>query len=181
MPCLLLLNETEGSLGADRGDRVMKLASEPQSDGLDLVLLYRVRAALRQKRYTPLRSLIVTIDNGVVMVHGRVPTFYLRQIAIECIKSVAGVTRVLDRIDVVPGDRLGKERLGDESETSGLLTEQLAASTVLTHGMRGAPRPLMRGPHEHSVGDELHATVLEEVYPSVTTTMSKEREHAITT
>lgn len=88
----------------------MKLASEPQSDGVDQVLLYRVRAALRQKRYTLLRSVIVTVDNGVVMVHGRVPTFYLRQIAIECIKSVAGVTRVLDRIDVVPGDRLGKER-----------------------------------------------------------------------
>lgn len=51
LPCLLLLNETEGSLGADRGDRVMKLASEPQSDGIDQVLLYRVRAALRQMGY----------------------------------------------------------------------------------------------------------------------------------
>lgn len=159
----------------------MKLASEPQSDGLDRDVLYRVRAALRQKGYMPLRSLIVTVDNGVVLVLGRVPTFYLRQIAIECIKSVAGVTRVLDRIDVVPGDRLGKERHGDESEISGLLTEQLAASTVLTQGTRGAPRTLIRGPHEHSVGDELHANVLEEVYPPETTTVSKEREHAITT
>lgn len=37
---------------------------------------------------------------GVVIVQGRVSTYYLRQVAVECIKHVPGVSRLEDHMEV---------------------------------------------------------------------------------
>ncbi len=55
---------------------------------------------LRQQGFDPLRTLVLSIEDGVVAVRGRVPSYHLRQIAVECIRRVAGVTRVVDQIVV---------------------------------------------------------------------------------
>ena len=60
-----------------------------------------VASALRQKGYPHHRALEITIDHGTVTVEGSVSTWYLRQIASECIKRVTGVVRVVDRIRVI--------------------------------------------------------------------------------
>jgi osmotically-inducible protein OsmY len=79
----------------------MELKKVPLSEEFDRDLLKRITNFLNQKGYVPLRSLEITVERGLVLVRGRVPTFYMRQIAIECIKRVAGVTQVVDLIDVV--------------------------------------------------------------------------------
>ena len=59
-----------------------------------------VVCALCRKGYPHHRTLKITTDQGTVTVQGTVPTYYLRQVAIECIKRVTGVVKVIDRIQV---------------------------------------------------------------------------------
>lgn len=66
-------------------------------------LLQRVKGFLHQRGYGPHRTLEISVERGVVVVQGLMPTFYLRQLAVECIKRVAGVTQVVDLIKVVDG------------------------------------------------------------------------------
>jgi len=48
-----------------------------------------------------LRGLNVTVRSGVVLLGGELPTFFLRQLALERARRVAGVRRLVDQI-VVP-------------------------------------------------------------------------------
>jgi len=47
------------------------------------------------------RSLTISVDGCAVTVEGVLPTWFMRQVALECIKRVAGVAEVIDRIQVV--------------------------------------------------------------------------------
>lgn len=78
----------------------MQFSNLSPSEEFDRDLLRRVKRFLHQKGYAPHRTMEISIEQGVVVVQGRVPTFYLRQIAVECIKHVAGVARVIDLIKV---------------------------------------------------------------------------------
>jgi len=111
----------------------MEFGNVPPSEGFDKDLLQRVTCFLHQQGHVPLQSLEITVDQGVVLVRGRVPTFYLRQVAIACIKHVAGVTRVVDLIEVVSGP--------DQRPTSGDAVEQEAsASSVQSRRRVGITR-----------------------------------------
>ena len=69
----------------------------------DRDLFQRVKSFLYQRGYGPHQALEIIAERGVVLVQGRVPTFYMRQIAVEWIKRVAGVAQVVDLIKVVNG------------------------------------------------------------------------------
>ena len=71
------------------------------SESLENSLRHKVVSTLHQKGYQQHRTLEITVDHGTVIVEGFVPTWYLRQIALECIKRVTGVTGVVDRIRVM--------------------------------------------------------------------------------
>jgi len=60
-----------------------------------------VLAALHQKGYPHFGTLEIGLEHGNVIVEGVLPTYYLRQVAMECIRSVSGVTSVIDRIRVM--------------------------------------------------------------------------------
>ncbi|MBL8817312.1 MAG: BON domain-containing protein [Planctomyces sp.] len=70
------------------------------SEPLPASLRLDVISALRKKGYSHLQTLNVHADRATVIVEGVLPTFHLRQIALECIKRVEGVSRVVDRIEV---------------------------------------------------------------------------------
>lgn len=91
----------------------------------DRGLLQRTRSLLYQRGYGPHRTLEISVERGVVLVQGRVPTFYLRLIAVEWTKRVAGVTQVIGRIEVVyvPGDCPVQECPADGPKSSTLSTE----------------------------------------------------------
>ncbi len=42
----------------------------------------------------------VLVEDGIVTLRGELPTFFLRQLAIERTRRVAGVRRLVDQIDV---------------------------------------------------------------------------------
>ncbi len=56
--------------------------------------------SLGQTGYVHHRSLKIRADEGIVFVEGILPTWFMRQVALECIKRVAGVNGVIDRIQV---------------------------------------------------------------------------------
>jgi hypothetical protein len=104
----------------------MKSKSLPPSKEFDDDLLQRVMCFLNQQGHVSLRALELTVNRGEVRVRGRVPTFYIRQVALECIKHVAGVTRVVDLIDVASGT--GQRATNADS------TEQIdTASSLVQH------------------------------------------------
>jgi osmotically-inducible protein OsmY len=60
----------------------------------------RVSAFLKGCHHLALRSLDVEVYGDTVVLRGSVPTFYARQVALECVKHVPGVSRVVDRVAV---------------------------------------------------------------------------------
>jgi len=59
---------------------------------------------LRSSPYFALRDIHCEYREGVLTLQGHLPTHYLRQVALNVVSEVAGVTEIVDRIEVkVPG------------------------------------------------------------------------------
>lgn len=116
----------------------------PYSAEVDRDLRRRVRAFLQQRGYGLQKALEIKAERGAVLVQGQVPTYYLRQIAVELIKRVAGVTRVVDLIQVVDGSI-------QSPATDSSVGEQPASATAPGVGhplsMREVPGTLRRLVH----------------------------------
>jgi osmotically-inducible protein OsmY len=70
----------------------------------DLRLAERVEQALRATGYPRLRGIEVTVHARLVILRGRVPSYYLKQIAQETALAVPGTHQVRNDLDVVrPG------------------------------------------------------------------------------
>jgi osmotically-inducible protein OsmY len=67
----------------------------------DADLRERVRLYLIHSGHLPIRLLDVEAQSGIVTLRGTVPTFYFRQLAVECAKRVAGTLGVVDHILIV--------------------------------------------------------------------------------
>ncbi len=79
----------------------MPSTSLPPSTENDCELLERVLSSLCRRNYHAYRKLQIDVRDGIVIVQGRVPSYYLRQVAVECIKHVPGVSRLEDLMEVV--------------------------------------------------------------------------------
>jgi osmotically-inducible protein OsmY len=55
---------------------------------------------LRASPYLPLRNLTCHARDGALVLHGKVPTFYLKSLAQELVTSVEGVADVVNQIEV---------------------------------------------------------------------------------
>ena len=53
-------------------------------------------------RYKVLRAVSCVSRAGVLTLHGRLPTYYLKQIAQEAVAGIPGVRRVENHIEVLP-------------------------------------------------------------------------------
>ncbi len=103
----------------------MSLEEMSDTAEADHELLQQVKSSLHHRGYRAMRTLEIQIERGTAVLHGRVLTFYMRQIAVECVKRVAGVTQIIDRIDVVylPDDCGVTESSEVESITTVVSTE----------------------------------------------------------
>lgn len=50
-----------------------------------------------------LRRLVVTVSEGEVVITGRVPSFYFKQLAQETLRPSIGRRRILNRVEVAVG------------------------------------------------------------------------------
>ena len=71
----------------------------PQSQE-DLCLAERVERALRATGYGPLRGIAVTVRARLVVLGGRVPSYYLKQVAQTTALAVPGTRQVRNDLDV---------------------------------------------------------------------------------
>jgi osmotically-inducible protein OsmY len=78
------------------------LVSNPnvRSQKLDEQLLKRVTEVLRVSRYSSLCGISVIAHEGQVVLHGRVPTYYLKQLAQSATMSVHDVEAIKNNIEV---------------------------------------------------------------------------------
>jgi osmotically-inducible protein OsmY len=58
------------------------------------------QAALRRSAYFELRNVSCDFSGGTLTLHGRVPTYYLKQLAQASVADVPGVIEVHNRVEV---------------------------------------------------------------------------------
>ena len=106
----------------------MQICNQGPSEESDHDLLQRVTRFLDERGCRAL-GIELDVEQRCVVVHGRVPSYYMRQLALECIKRVAGVTRVIDRISVAnrhdqrPSDNHSEHESGGPKIRCGLVPE----------------------------------------------------------
>ena len=59
---------------------------------------------LRNSSYWALRTLSCEYHDGVLVLNGRLPTYYLKQIAQTLVEGMDGVLEIANRVDVVRRD-----------------------------------------------------------------------------
>lgn len=116
----------------------------PDSSEADRDLFQRVKSLLHQRGYAPHRSLEISAERSVVVVQGRLPTFYLRQIAVECIKRVVGVTHVIDLIKAGDAPRQPQDHADHQPESPVIATRDCVDLTDLTRAAHVVHRPQLR-------------------------------------
>lgn len=77
------------------------LSVQPAPTELETRIGDAIAVAFRYSGYVQLRDLSVRVDGHEVILHGRVPSYYLKQIAHHVALAVPGVHSILDAIDVV--------------------------------------------------------------------------------
>ncbi|APW60559.1 BON domain-containing protein [Paludisphaera borealis] len=60
-----------------------------------------IRSALGRCGYSALKDVACDVTDGVALLRGRVPSYYLKQVAQMAAMDAAGVHSVVNRIDVV--------------------------------------------------------------------------------
>ncbi len=55
---------------------------------------------LRNSPYRDIRAVVCEYDHGVLLLKGRLPSFYHKQLAQEAVVRVSGVSQVINEIEV---------------------------------------------------------------------------------
>ena len=81
-------------------DAVQGIAGLATQSLEDLCLAEGIERALRATGYGPLRGIEVTVHARLVILGGRVPSYYLKQVAQTTALAVPGVRQVRNGVDV---------------------------------------------------------------------------------
>ena len=99
-PKPLLFTQERKMLAVSSSTRAADKSSDlgwPEDDGLRNAAL----TLLQSSGYTSLRRLRCEVTDGVVFVHGNVPSYYLKQMAQTLIKRLGSVQRVTNLVEVL--------------------------------------------------------------------------------
>ena len=104
-----MIREADKPLFPLHADHVVDSTSNRRKDGsvadsgvAAAELKRRILNFLATRNRPALRQLDVQVEGGVVVLSGRVRSFYDKQLASHCCSRVAGVLRVIDGICVIP-------------------------------------------------------------------------------
>lgn len=64
-------------------------------------IVARAEQALRNNGYALLKEIRCTFHEGILVLHGQLPSFFLKQLAQSCVIGLPGVVQVLNRTEVV--------------------------------------------------------------------------------
>jgi osmotically-inducible protein OsmY len=97
----LLISPTRKHADEEKG--VLQMAAPLLTGNLeDLRLAERIERALRATGYGTLRAIEVSVNARIVHLAGRVPSYYLKQIAQATALAVPGAHQIHNGLDVVP-------------------------------------------------------------------------------
>jgi osmotically-inducible protein OsmY len=99
-PAALLILPTRDPTGEER-DAVQAVAPPLTQSLEDLRLAERVDRALRATGHGPLRSVEVTVHERLVILGGRVPSYYLKPLAQAAALAVPGIHQIRNELAVV--------------------------------------------------------------------------------
>ncbi len=80
-------------------------AEASRSDGLGsakCAVKAKAEALLRQTSYAALRHVACSLHDGVLTLRGHVPSYYLKQTAQTLLRSIDGVLKISNEIEVIP-------------------------------------------------------------------------------
>ena len=69
-------------------------------DATGCAVVDEARRLFEQSPYLPVRDLTCEFHEGALIIRGRVPTYYLKQVAQTIAQKVAGVEEILNRVEV---------------------------------------------------------------------------------
>lgn len=61
----------------------------------------RVNETMQQSQYRQLGRIVCRVDRGIATLHGRVPSYFLKQLAQEQASRVDDVSRVVNLVEVI--------------------------------------------------------------------------------
>lgn len=80
------------------------MATIPPSEGTTgiqgLELLHRVDSAIKENPHLNGHQVFCQEESGIVVLHGRVKSYFQKQMAQEALKRLAGVERVINELEV---------------------------------------------------------------------------------
>jgi osmotically-inducible protein OsmY len=79
-----------------------------------------VEARFRANSHTALRGISCKAERGVLVLEGRLSTFFQKQLAQEIVANIEGVVQVVNQIEVVGWDQ---SRLGDVGPHPGQIVD----------------------------------------------------------
>jgi osmotically-inducible protein OsmY len=85
----------------DEGNTSPSVASLLARSVVDLCLAERVERALHSTRYRSLRGVEVSVCSQLVILRGRVPSYYMKQLVQAVAMEVAGVRELRNEVQVV--------------------------------------------------------------------------------
>jgi osmotically-inducible protein OsmY len=88
-------------LSQHKGVNIVPASTALVSDHADRDLERRVVSFLFGRHMPGLRHVSVKADRGTVTLHGRVHSFYEKQLCQVCCRRVAGVVKLIDAVDVI--------------------------------------------------------------------------------
>jgi hypothetical protein len=65
----------------------------------------RAESELRRNSYVALKNVACEFRDGVLILNGCLPTYYLKQVAQEAVARLDGIARIENRIEVVAPSR----------------------------------------------------------------------------
>ena len=89
-------------------DRHIRIDGAGQS--CEVTELVRVRLAENCHFAMHWREISCSYEKGVLILRGRVPSFYLKQVLQTTLKGIPGVNRIDNRVDVVSAEGLSSVR-----------------------------------------------------------------------
>lgn len=95
------LNDAATIVLADQDEEIHCATSRTLSDQI----VKTARARLRDSRYNILAAVSCSCEHGLLLLRGRLPSFYLKQMAQESVAGVHGVLQVVNNISVSPAER----------------------------------------------------------------------------
>lgn len=109
----------------------------------DRDLEHFLRSLLFDRGYSALRRVTVSATNGVVTLRGKMPSFYMRQLAVECTKRASGVRQLVDNLQVDAilsrvGESLDRLQLNDSHDRP-TRSDDLPQALLCPHGATSLP------------------------------------------